>query len=296
MRFRDRIGNVLRRAGGAMNGMIYDRLDAVEFKIETLQPKLDAIDPKLERLEQQNAELKSILRQLVPLPVERYEMRVFRKFVNAGFAPAVIYDIGAADGVWSRDIQTIFCNSRYHLFEPLANHLPAYRSSLDTVLADHPEFTLHPIAVGAVTGEIEMTVHPEGYGSSVFHGGDWDKRPRIKLPGWTIDDYAAQHALPLPDLIKLDTQASEVLILSHAKRCLEHASMVFAETWFDKAYGPNTPLMTEVTELLEASDFRLVEIGHRFYNPNHTLFGCDAFYLKNTILSDYAVNMPTGSW
>ena len=275
MRFRDRIGRVLRTFGGAMNGMVYDRLDAIERHIEAIEPHLA---------------------QLQPDSLERYEMRVFRKFVRAGFSPTVIYDIGAADGVWSADMHSIFPESRSHLFEPLANHLPSYRASLDKVLPKFPSFTLHPVAVGAVTGQIQMTVHPEGYGSSVFHGGDWDQRPRIDLEGWTLDDYVAKHALAPPDLIKIDTQASEVLILSHAKRALEHASMVFAETWFDKAYGPNTPLMTEVTELLEASDFRLVEIGHKFYNTDHTLFGCDAFYLKRSLIPHYGTAMPAGPW
>jgi FkbM family methyltransferase len=275
MRFRDRIGNVLRALGGAINGKVYDRLDAIEHHIEGIEP---------------------ILAQLVPPELERYEMRIFRKFGSAGFSPAVIYDIGAADGAWSADMHSIFPQSTSHLFEPLANHLPAYRTSLDLILPRFPSFTLHPVAVGAVTGQIQMTVHPEGYGSSVFHGGDWDQRPRIDVDGWTLDDFVAQHALPQPDLIKIDAQASEVLILGNARRTLEHVSMVFAETWFDKAYGPNTPLMTEVTELLEASDFRLVEIGHKFYNSDHTLFGCDAFYLKRRLIPQYAARMPGGAW
>ena len=51
---------------------------------------------------------------------DREELDIFAKFAKAGYDPAVIYDIGAANGAWSADMLEIFPNARYHLFEPLA--------------------------------------------------------------------------------------------------------------------------------------------------------------------------------
>src|SRR5262249_15773135 len=99
-----------------------------------------------------------------------------------------------------------------------------------------------------------------------------------------------------PDLIKLDTQGSEHAILSRAPRCLGHAGLVFAETWFERGYGPQTPLITELRELLNAHDYELAELGHRFYDCNHRLYGCDAFFVKRFFLKQIGPAMPASEW
>jgi hypothetical protein len=39
---------------------------------------------------------------------------------EAGVRPPVIFDIGAANGMWSAPIDQIFPEAAFHLFEPLA--------------------------------------------------------------------------------------------------------------------------------------------------------------------------------
>jgi FkbM family methyltransferase len=301
MRLRDRVGRVLRAFGGAFNGMVYDRMAATD-------QELARIGESLERIANQNqasARLQSARRgqssawsdrRPVP-PNGREELPVFARLVEAGFLPSVIYDIGAADGRWSAEVAEIFPDARFHLFEPLADFLPAYRSSLDTELGRHPNFTLHPVALGAERGQVRMCIKSDGYSSTILDVGDHPEfQVRHEVTQWCLDDFVEQHGLALPDFIKLDTQASEVLILSQAARCLDHASFVFAETWFDHGYGPGTPLITELSALLHRHEYQLVELGHMFYDENHRLYGCDAFYLKRSLLYEIAPMLPPDSW
>ncbi len=96
---------------------------------------------------------------------------------------------------------------------------------------------------------------------------------------------SATTACPAPDLIKLDTQGAELAILNHGELCLDRAALVLAETWFDRTeYGPQTPLITELNDLLERHDFVLAELGCRFYNERHQFYCCDAFFLKRSFL------------
>lgn len=225
------------------------------------------------------------------------ETRVFTLLARAGFAPATIYDIGAAHGTWSALISNIFPDAAYHMFEPLAELNESFKKSLRTQLDNHPHFALHDIALGAECKHVTMCVHPDGYGSTTLDlGAHPDYQTRMSVRQYTLDQYVHDYRLPPPDLIKIDTQGSELLILNHGALCLKQAALVFAETWFCRGYGPQTPLITELKDLLERHEFVLAELGFRFYHENHQLYGCDAFFLKRPFLEHVAAAMPSGPW
>ncbi len=70
------------------------------------------------------------------------ETRVFTLLARAGFAPATIYDIGAAHGTWSALISNIFPDAAYHMFEPLAELNESFKKSLRTQLDNHPHISV----------------------------------------------------------------------------------------------------------------------------------------------------------
>jgi FkbM family methyltransferase len=230
-------------------------------------------------------------------PFASYECRVFSLLSKAGFVPQTIFDIGAANGTWSTFVSAVFPDAQFEMFEPLAGLIPAYQKDLQWQLQNHPKFSLHAVALGAKNGPVSMSVDPDGYGSTLLDiGAHPDYQRKCEVTQYTLDDYVKEFALSLPDLIKLDTQGSERAILAHGKQCVEHARVVFAETWFVRGYGPETPLITELHELLGACDYELAELGNRFYDQDHRLYSCDAFFLKRSLLSELRPLMPAGPW
>jgi FkbM family methyltransferase len=227
-----------------------------------------------------------------------HEIRVFTLLAKTGFAPATIFDIGAANGSWSALIaNSVFPDAVFQMFEPLAKLNEGFEKSLRFQMQYHPKFVLHEVALGAECKDVTMRVHPDGYGSTTLEmGDDPDYQTRLTVPQHTLDQYVHDHELPLPDLIKLDTQGAEWAILSQAERCLKQAAVVFAETWFCRGYGPQTPLITELRDLLDRNEFELADLGHQFYDGNHRLYGCDAFFLKRSFLERVAPAMPPGPW
>ena len=228
-----------------------------------------------------------------------HETRVFTLLASAGFAPATIYDIGAANGTWSALISNnVFPDAAFHLFEPLAKLNESFEQGLRWQMMNHPKFALHDVALGAECKPVTICIYPDGFSSTTLDAvAHPDGYTRLSVPQYTLDQYVGDRSLPRPDLIKLDTQGAELAILNHGELCLDRAALVLAETWFDRTeYGPQTPLITELNDLLERHDFGLAELGCRVYNERHQFYCCDAFFLKRSFLDTVAPSMPPGPW
>jgi FkbM family methyltransferase len=215
------------------------------------------------------------------------ETRVFRELQNKGFAPKVIYDIGASTGIWSEIIAGVFPGAEFHLFEPLAGHVDAYRTDLATRLPRLPNLRLHPVALGASGGDVTFFVTDDGYGSSLHGGGAGRQvKEQVRVPQYRLDDYAAEKRLPPPDIVKIDSQGAEDVILRGGLHAVRHAKVLLLETWLRRDYGPATPLLCEIVEYLRAFSFSPVEIGERFYDDGHRLYSFDVFFFAESLLAE----------
>ena len=92
------------------------------------------------------------------MPTELFpcETITLQKLKDQGYAPAVIFDIGASNGVWSDTIALTLPEAEYHLFEPLVGAVPFYERDLRERLGRHPNFHLHAIALSDHSGTAEM--------------------------------------------------------------------------------------------------------------------------------------------
>lgn len=225
------------------------------------------------------------------------EMRIFSLLSDVGFKPATVFDIGASNGAWSALISRIFPEANFHLFEPLANVLPDYEHGLLWQIQTHPTFTLHPVALGGADKTVTMRLHADGFSSTTLNlTAHPEYKNTLRVPQYRLDSFVEKHHLPLPEVLKLDTQGAERLILGKATTCLKHASVVFAESWLCRGYGPETPLLFELQDLLNDLDYDLVELGHRFYDASHRLYGCDAFFFRRPFAKQILPLMPNGVW
>lgn len=214
-----------------------------------------------------------------------YEKRVLNELAIQGYHPKVIYDVGASNGVWSDCVAQILPDAVFHLFEPLSDAIPFYREDLQARLARRRGFHLHSIALGDCNDTAVMYVAQDGFGSSLRDRGNIPEvRARVEVPKRRLEDYVAELQLPLPDVIKIDSQGAEDVILSGAGSLLQHAQVLFLETWLKRGYGPNTPLLNEINTMLEGRGFSLVDFGERFYDEKHRLYSVDAFFFAEGLL------------
>jgi len=148
-----------------------------------------------------------------------------------------IYDIGANVGSWTLLAKAVNPDARIHAFEPLATHADRFERRIAEIRGAQ----LHRVALGRdnVTARMRVTNHSDS--SSLLPVADAGRAHfGLAEVGQTIttvrrlDDYRAERALPLPDLIKLDVQGYELEVLAGGVGTLESAKAIIVEASFTK--------------------------------------------------------------
>jgi FkbM family methyltransferase len=214
-----------------------------------------------------------------------YETRTLQRLKQKGFEPAVIFDIGASNGVWSDTIALTLPAAEYYLFEPLAEVVPLYREGLAERLKRRTNFHLHAVALSDHRGTAEVFVTHDGFGSSVLDRGDIPEvKQRIEVPLHALDEFVLEYNLPSPEVIKIDVQGAERLILTGGRQTMATAKVLFLETWLTRGYGPDTPLLTEMIDFLTPAGFTLVDLGEQFRDERHRVYSIDAVFFSDELL------------
>lgn len=213
-------------------------------------------------------------------------VELLNRLKKEGYEFDVIYDVGSNIGEWSVDVQELFPNARFELFEPLVGQVEDIDTNLMTSRLH--DAVLHPVALSDENrkGEIKILGHG-GQGSSILvHPADRrrDDFRIVPCEMARMDDYVARHGLRPPDFIKLDTQASELKVLKGGEDTIRNAKFILAETWMRRVYGPGTPLFQEIATWLLQHDFMLYDfiITDAGRDADGTLRWLDAVYINRS--------------
>jgi len=219
------------------------------------------------------------------------DRQFFLRLAREGKAPQVVYDIGAASGGWSGIMSAGLAPAEYHLFEPLASHTQ-YSARLKGHLQEHPTWVLHPIALSDRNGTCTMSVGRNAASSTLIDMSDYPSQfsARGEVPQWRLDDYVYANKLRLPDLVKMDTQASEQLIFAGGSRTIGVAQALMIETWLYQEYGPSTPLLAEIVDLAASLGFILFRFGDEYRDSLGRIFSVDVVFTKPGFLDAAALD------
>lgn len=191
------------------------------------------------------------------------------------------FDIGGSDGQWSSHISLDFPDATFELFEPLADYSEDYKTTLKTTLCN-PRLRMHKIALGAECKRTEMSVYPNHpRGSSALESAAVTNEAKlVEVEMLTLDHAMRQLRLPVPQVIKMDTQGCELNILKGARKTLPGVSALVLECWLVRCYGPNTPLLLEVANFLRQFDFHLWDLGGQWRDDKGVLGAQDCVFLN----------------
>ena len=143
------------------------------------------------------------------------------------------------------------------------------------VAASTPGVTYLPFALAEAAGELELTITAEPACSSTYkprqrlhevYPALWMLRPErtVTVAARPLDAVLSDQGMPGADLIKLDTQGSELDILRGAEACLRHCLAIDIEVEFNPLYE-NQALFCDVDRFLRDRGFalwRLTDIVH----------------------------------
>lgn len=187
--------------------------------------------------------------------------KFLRDLQSSGYSFNVIFDIGANIGVWSREVQKIFPNARFEMFEPLIGQ--NQETTASAVFGQIPNSRLHSVALSDKNSTAKFKILDRlGVGSSLLVL-ESDHKKDIKIISCDtarLDDFVEINRLPQPDFMKLDTQGSELKILKGSVETLKNTSFLLVETWARRGYGPETPLFHELSDWLYGQGFILFDM------------------------------------
>jgi FkbM family methyltransferase len=171
---------------------------------------------------------------------------------SRGFSPALVFDVGAYDGCWTRECRTIFPDCGYVLVDPLE----ANRAVLAAMAAADPRISVWHGIAAAQAGSLQLFEHADQ--SSVLASEDFRGVPRT-VPATTVDALFAGRGSPAPVLLKADVQGYELEVLKGASGCLAHTEMLIVEVSFREIYE-NSALAHEIIAFLGERGFRIFDL------------------------------------
>lgn len=181
----------------------------------------------------------------------------------------IIYDVGSNRGVWSQVLKDIIPNAQIYAFEANEIHFPyplnLFRKSFCVALLD--EETVRDFwAIG-------------GTGDSLFKeiSSHYDGVVPVKIPTKRLDELINTHNLPLPDLIKIDTQGSELAILRGIGSYLDYVKYILIEVSL-RPYNVEGCLISEVLEFLRRKKFEPVAIVEIHTDEQGFIFQLDLLF------------------
>jgi FkbM family methyltransferase len=176
----------------------------------------------------------------------------------------VVYDIGAADGVFSSCLAKLANVQAVHAFEPISSAF----AELSARMQAHTQVTCHNVAVGDINGQTKIWVR-EGHrdSSSLLKMQELHKE---EFPGLyaeypecvtvvRLDDYVREKRLPPPDVVKIDVQGYEDRVLHGGHDTIGKADYCILEISFLSLYNCS-PLFDDIYGQMRALGFRLVGV------------------------------------
>jgi len=161
-----------------------------------------------------------------------------------------VFDIGAYMGDWSTEFKRTLPNSKFFLFEANYKCAPSLEKTsflylCGTVLSNPGKRSVEFYDNNSI-----------GTGSSYYkENTKWfDGGVSVKYPCITLDEIISQNNLPIPQLLKLDTQGSELDILAGAKSIIGKTDLIYVECPIVR-YNHGAPNIYEYINFFLTNDY-----------------------------------------
>jgi FkbM family methyltransferase len=181
---------------------------------------------------------------------------------DLGFRPTTVIDVGVNIG--TPQLYETYPEARYILVEPLVENLPFLQRICDRLPS--AEYVLAAAAARAC--KVVLHVHEDLAGSSVFResdGPEADGKAR-EVEGIPLDRICLQRKTNGPYLIKIDTQGSEVDVISGAEEILKETELILMEACLFE-FHIGGPQLHDVIFFMAERGFVVYDIFGRSYRP-----------------------------
>ncbi|MGH7242509.1 MAG: FkbM family methyltransferase [Phycisphaerales bacterium] len=164
-----------------------------------------------------------------------------------------VIDVGASNGSWTGLSYRHFPGAKWLLIEGL----PAHEEILSQFVNQAPNIQYEMVLAGNRDGEAHLFLGPDNFGGAAHSRAS--EGQTVPRPMRSIDSLVAQHKLPGPYFIKLDTHGFEREILEGARETLKGTNLVLLEV-YNFELGPGIARFAEMCAHMETLGFRCVDV------------------------------------
>jgi FkbM family methyltransferase len=198
-----------------------------------------------------------------------------------GRSVGIFFDVGANVGQTTREALRRFPSARVYAFEP---HPASFREL--AAIADD-RLSVHQIALGDHSGTATLYQYGESGDGSLINSLVSDARfpsrfgyhPKhtAKVACATVDDFCLEHRIDSIDVLKIDTEGSELAVLKGAERMLAsgRCSYIYAEfNDLQSRPGVTGGALNPISDLLTRFGLRYVATYTDFVLPDGGMDVC----------------------
>jgi len=195
----------------------------------------------------------------------------------------VIFDVGANRGLVTRQYREMFPSSTIHAFEPFTD----FRDAFWQQNPEKERIHLQSVALAEKEGEADFFLNVNNDTNSLLEsitiGASSDKLCANvgvqKVHTLTLDKYCREGKIDHIDILKLDTQGTELAILKGSEAMLKEQKigLIYTEAYFKPQYK-DQPMLYDIASYLMQFGYYLEGIYDPYYNERLMLW-CDAVFL-----------------
>jgi FkbM family methyltransferase len=259
--------------------------DILGEKIKKLSQENDKI---IFNLQKQKFELKesSMENILSIISKRRNTMGDFLKMIKTKhkYYPEVILDVGVANG--TPELYNSFPESKFILFEALEDFLPDIKNHKK----NYKDINIELCALGSEEKQIEINVHPDLVGSSLYLENEDSNVNGQKrtIPLKTLNSFQKKYQLENKSiLLKIDVQGAEVDVLNGATKIFPYIDVVILEVSLFNFFDNNLQFV-DIINYMDKQDFVVYDIFNFTNRPlDSALAQVDiAFVKKNSFFKE----------
>ena len=187
-----------------------------------------------------------------------------------------VFDIGAYKGFWSREVQKCFPLADFKLFEPNEIHNKSSKQ-----LGFYP----YNVLLGRFSGK-KVSFYSKGWtGDSFFleKNSEYLGTER-EMETVSLSDFVEKNGIVWPDLLKIDTQGSELEILYGAAAGLNQVSVILVELPIT-SINIGAAKLSEITSFLEEMNFVPIHLTE-IHNVIDILIQVDIAFLRRDVFTE----------
>ncbi len=195
----------------------------------------------------------------------------------------VIFDVGANRGLTTAEYLKYFPDAEIHAFEPFSDFFPLWQN----ITASNKKIYFNQLGVSGKTGTASFNVNSNHDTNSILDtikiGATSDANCRTvrkeTIEVISIDEYCSLNNIDQIDIIKIDTQGSELAILKGMKNMLTNkkVKLIYTEAYFKQQYA-DQPLLFDIAKYLQQFGYFIQDMYDPFYNDKLILW-CDTIFI-----------------